>query len=72
MILKCHTTSLLDIDQKSTLARRRVVRVVLLIGNIQVCILPYVLQRSLVANFQDTGLRPHAPTYALETRPDPP
>ena len=52
MLLKRRTTSPLDIVQKLTLTRRRVVRVVLLIGDTQVCVLPYVLQRSLIANFQ--------------------
>ena len=42
-------------------------RIGVLIGNIQICILPYVLQRSLIVNFH-TYLLPHTPTYASKIK----
>ena len=41
------TTSYINVAQTSTLSRLLILRVVLLYGNIQVCITPYILQRSL-------------------------
>ena len=50
-------------------ARMRLgLRVSPLIGNIQVCVLPYVLQLCPSISLR---LRPCTPNYALETHPDP-
>ena len=57
---------------KSQQAIHLSLRIDVLIGNIQVCILRYVLQQSRVVSLQAYLRMARITNYALETRPDPP
>ena len=61
--------------EHSTARMRLGLRVSLLIGNIQICVLGYILQLRPIISFHVyvRVLRiTFGPSYALETRPDPP